>query len=123
VLKAFFFNLSHGGRGKSSGSFSVVFNIPYTVWSIVSPILGCGVARFRSEASILYLSTIIEMLLDKQYDFIDWLCVPFGWRCLKTPKHAINEDKTLQKFGIRDILNAEYTYIPNDQTCEAINQF
>ena len=89
------------GRGKSYGAFSRVFDISSVVWSIVSPIHGCRVARSEYEALVLYLSTIIEMLLDEQYDAIEWLDIPFIWCHLKTLKHAINEDNPLSKFGIR----------------------
>jgi hypothetical protein len=51
VLTTFFFNLSPGGRGKYSGVFSGVFDIPFAVWSIVSPITNYGVARTGPVAS------------------------------------------------------------------------
>jgi hypothetical protein len=70
----------------------------------------------------MHMSSIVELFPDDQYDFVDWLDIPFVWHCLKTLKHAINEDKPLRKFGIWEILNTEYTYLFNDQTRDVINQ-
>jgi len=64
-----------------------------------------------------------DMLIDEQLDVVHWLDVPFVWRHLKTLKHAINEDKTLHKFNVEEILNAKYACIPNYRTCEVINQW
>jgi hypothetical protein len=83
-----------GGRSKSSGAFSGVFDISSAVWSIVSPIPGCGVAGSGSEASVLYLLTIIELLcLDRNWPFLlVFLCdglVVFYW-CFSSPRpHVI----------------------------------
>ena len=59
---------------------------------------------------------------NEQYDIVDWLNVPFIWLRLKTLKHEINEDKLLYKFIIQEILNTEYTHLPNHQTREVISQ-
>jgi hypothetical protein len=63
------------------------------------------------------------MLIDEQLDVVHWLDVPFVRRRLKTLKHAINEDKTLHKFNVEEILNAKYACILNYRTCEVINQW
>jgi hypothetical protein len=49
------FKLSPLERNKSSGASSGVFDTSSAVWSIVSPIPGCGVARFGLEASVYAL--------------------------------------------------------------------
>jgi hypothetical protein len=58
----------------------------------------------------------------EKYDVVDWLGIPFVWCCLKTLKHAINEDKPLRKSDLQKLLNAEYTYLSNDRTRKFINQ-
>jgi hypothetical protein len=52
VLASFVFNLSPGGRSKSFGTSSGVFDISSAIWSTVSPIPYCGVARTGPKALV-----------------------------------------------------------------------